>query len=281
MVGADGIGSATARRGGRRRAGALLRSDLLAGDRGERRGGGVVRGLGRRGEGRGHPPHRRSALLLPRPGVPPADPRPADLAALRGWFAGIGGEAGRVVAALDRLPPHHHDLDELDGRPGAQGGPSSSATRPTPSPPTWGSGRAWPSRTRSGWAWRWPTASRPTRSSTPSAAPAIAGCGRCSCARAGSVRSPSCGADVLVRTHGAAVAATPRRPASDGSRPPSSPPGEAMPRDWPRCSEPCRFDAGEAQAFDVLAAPAGCARRGGRGGGRSRRARRGTGPGRR
>lgn len=48
-------------------------------------------------------------------------PAPPDLAALRGWFAGIGGEAGEVVASLEALPPFHHDLDELDR-------------------PTWGSG---------------------------------------------------------------------------------------------------------------------------------------------
>ncbi len=45
---------------------------------------------------------------------PRRTPAPADLAALKGWFAGVGGEAGRVVTALDRLPPHHHDLDELE-----------------------------------------------------------------------------------------------------------------------------------------------------------------------
>lgn len=45
---------------------------------------------------------------------PRRSPAPPDLATLQGWFAGIGGEAGRVVAALDALPPFHHDLDELD-----------------------------------------------------------------------------------------------------------------------------------------------------------------------
>lgn len=39
---------------------------------------------------------------------------PADLATLQRWMAGIGGEAGDVVAALAALPPFHHDLDELD-----------------------------------------------------------------------------------------------------------------------------------------------------------------------
>lgn len=39
---------------------------------------------------------------------------PTDLATLQRWMAGIGGEAGDVVAALAALPPFHHDLDELD-----------------------------------------------------------------------------------------------------------------------------------------------------------------------
>lgn len=40
---------------------------------------------------------------------------PADLAELRRWMAGIGGEAGEVVASLTELPPYLHDLDEHDG----------------------------------------------------------------------------------------------------------------------------------------------------------------------
>ncbi len=45
---------------------------------------------------------------------PRRSPAPPDLATLQGWFSGFGGGAGRVVAALDALPPFHHDLDELD-----------------------------------------------------------------------------------------------------------------------------------------------------------------------
>ena len=45
---------------------------------------------------------------------PPRSSGPADLATLQRWMAGIGGEAGDVVAALAALPPFHHDLDELD-----------------------------------------------------------------------------------------------------------------------------------------------------------------------
>ncbi|MCB2174312.1 MAG: FAD-dependent monooxygenase [Actinomycetales bacterium] len=54
--------------------------------------------------------------------APQGEPGPTEVSTIRRWFAGYEGVAGRVIEALEALPPLHHDLIELDR-------------------PVWGSGR--------------------------------------------------------------------------------------------------------------------------------------------
>ncbi len=54
--------------------------------------------------------------------APQGEPGPTQVSTIRSWFAGYDGVAGQVIAALDVVPPLHHDLIELDR-------------------PVWGSGR--------------------------------------------------------------------------------------------------------------------------------------------
>ena len=53
------------------------------------------------------------------------DPGPAEVSTIRSWFAGYEGVAGRVIEALEAVPPLHHDLIELDRPVWGSGGCSS------------------------------------------------------------------------------------------------------------------------------------------------------------